>query len=283
MADLEPTGQRVFDPILGTERDAFPSEVVPLEQEKTLNRLMREGEERFLQIYNAVSGQLSEAESIAVLKAGRLFAEQKRQEYLEGIKSNPGNIIVNLLRPVANEATDQPVRRGLLFLNKTVVDLSNLITRLRSTDEVAGKPTKSISDYLRGTAADQKVFFYESTVPNQSVRIDIETDIFYEVISRLGALPSPNIQSYGELRNVVQGSRNEKESGKPFYFNDALSGTGISNLPCNIPGLEGFTVATAVRFINSGGDVRFQLAIFGDYDQQAALLENGQYTPFQAS
>lgn len=82
--EIPPSGDKVFDPNLGEERDAFPGEIVSPGEEKTLNRLMREANEVFRNQFDPVikTGQLNEDEINAIQKAANIKAELKRRKYL---------------------------------------------------------------------------------------------------------------------------------------------------------------------------------------------------------
>lgn len=284
MTDFEPPSDRVYDPYLGEERDAFPGEVVKPEEEKTMQRLMRQGEEEFKRLYAEVaqSGQLSQVELNGILKAGKIRAERERQKYLEAIRSNPANIIGNILRNLDPQA-DRSIFVSLNRLDSSIREVSEEVEEGRSTDKMGGRGLGSTVDYV-GRVLDRRGFNGAVIASYQSSQnILIDEDKVTKMLKELGAFPSPEITTASQLCKIIREAGNKAGSGKPVYdgrpdFNRIVQ---AKDIPANAPGLEGVTVR--LSFVNlSTPEVR-NIYIQGTPQAWARIVDIGGYIPYSAN
>lgn len=280
MADLEPTGEKVYDPNLGKERDAFPGEIIPPEQEKTLNRVMRGGEEEFRKVYEAVAktGRLTTEELNAVLKAGKINAEIKRQEYLKAIRENPANIISEIFRgfkPGQNLAANRALRE----LDGFVQDKTRILEIARATDKTAGRDIKPTQEYAEQVLRDfdsRRMTVYSRTNFNITEGFN---DSCRKLLIELDALPSEDIKSISQLVQSVLNSNNTSDSGKPYLQSGQKTDfIYINNLSAQRPGLEGV-------YINFTYDGFLQevvsLNILCGSTTLTRIVDRGQYVPYK--
>lgn len=247
---IEPTGQKVFDPFLGQERDAFPGEVVSPEEEKIMQRLMREGEERFGEIYSAVkdTGEMSEEEMNAVLKAGKVYAQVKRREYLEAIRQNPANILRNILDSLKGkvEYDTQYLDMALDSLKENVQSLIKGVENNRAAARAAGRPITETVNYIPNPPYSTENSFVKIDRGNNTGEArSLFNQSVLDILRETDALPGENISSLIQLLGVIRGSGNRAGSGKPYIENyqgfGSSSNRKIDGLSATKPGLVGIT------------------------------------------
>lgn len=270
MTDFEPPSDRVYDPDLGEERDAFPDEVVNPEEEKAMQRLMRQGEEEFKKLYDEVaqSGQMSEDELNAILKAGKIKAERERQRYLEAIRSNPANIIADIFKKF-DPQSDPRIQTTIVGLNQQVTSVTNNVNTAKSTDKIAGRDIQPTANYIPLAISELRslIATYETNLDNPKV---------LQILNELGVLPTPEPISINQLFDIVRQANNKEESGKPYMSAE----NAIRGFPSKQPGLEGITVGVE-RNINLGSSSKEYIDIFGDTQTWARIIDKGNFTPYK--
>jgi len=292
--EISPTEERVYDPLLGEERDAFPGEVVDPEKEKTLNSLMRKARETFANQFDPViaTGQLNEDEINAIQKAANIKAELERKEYLDAIHSNPANIIKGILKE-CNPEENNIVRAMLFGLNNKVKGLERNIASKKTSDQLSGK-NKNTLEYIEGLLRIDsrlgdllKLNFYQRYITVNEGQTDQErppTDrnsgqIVFETLKKLGLVPIESLRSFDELFVAVRDSGNTAESGKPYVQIDQNTRNLIvKNISSSRPGLEGIRVSFTLS------SIFFQMqsvAISGTPEALARIVDRGQYVPYQ--
>lgn len=278
MSDENLSDQRVFDPDLGKERDAFPGEIVAPEEEKTLQRLMREGRNEFQTIFDAVknTGQLNDDELTAVLKAGEAYGEIKRREYLEAIRTNPANLIANILMGLQPDK-DPNLKKTLVDLNGKVAAKVAAIKDDMSASKLKGeeltKTRDSAKKYLR-SEADYELSRY-LPVPGEGADLKIET-----ILDKLGAFPNDERVPLIRIRSILSGAGNDAKTGIS-YFSDApyVEGNSVNNLKATSPLFEG--VYVSLRYDRNGNVSN--LFIDGDEGFWARVVDTGQFVPYESS
>lgn len=287
--------EQVNDPnLLGGQRDAFPGEVVPPEQQTTLQRLMQEGENQFRALYDEVaeSGQLTPEELNAILKAGKIKAERERQKYLEGIRQNPANIIQGFLKEFKPEENN--IAMALLNgLNDKVETLERNITSIKTSNQLRGENKTTLAymkELTQGGSRLNELFrldFYQDYLSVNFATNDAgrpQTDknreqIVFEIIKKLGLVPADSLRSFDNLYRAVNNSGNTPESGKPYVEESGTTGNiilKVKNLSSNRPGLEGITASID---INSRG--LSSVIISSSPEALARIIDRGKYVPYQ--
>lgn len=264
--------EQVFDPSLGEPRDAFPGEVVPPEQEKTLQRLMRKEKERFTNDLGEVkrTGKLSASDEEAVLRFADLRAEVQRAKYLEASNSNPANILQNALKELFR-GKDDIVKESLISLDENIARLQKNIFIERSSDKMSDKSLnteRNVRSYL------SKAEGANTLIRGEIANVD-ETGIAFELIKKLGLIPLESLSSFSDLYQAVKAANNPQASGKPSLVDYA-----IRNLPSNSPGLEGITASiyfTGDTVPNFRG---FTISVTPQ--ALARIVDKGQYVPYQS-
>lgn len=267
--NMEPTGERIYDPFSGEERDAFPGEVVDPKNETTMQRLMRQEEEKFLEMFRVVkeTGEMSEDEMNAIRKAGRILAEQKRKEYLEQIKSNPAVILRSILVPLLPKFETNAINTGLRDLDGKIRKVKSAVTAAQSSDRVAGKELRPTSTYInieinKENRSDRIIDTYYGD--GIGTRTDISEPDAIKILQEMQALPSEDSLTINRIRGIIKAANNEAGSGKP-----RLEGVSVYNLAALRPGLEG--VFVNLMCTNNGSI--FGLNIRGDINAWVRILE----------
>ena len=282
--------EQVYDPNLGGERDAFPGEVVPPEQQKTLQRLMQEGEGQFRKLYDEVaeSGQLTPEELNGILKAGKIRAERERQKYLEGIRQNPANIIQGLLKECKPEENNI-VMAMLGGLNNKVKNLEGAIASAKIPDQLKGADKSTLEYIIQLSNADPRIgillnlqFYDRYTAIDRENRPTTDQNreqIVFETLKKLGLVPAESLRSFADLYSAVRDSGNTLNSGKPYAVSDTqdrLNVYRILNLSSNRPGLEGIEASFELNNIFQPRSV----AISSTPEALARIVDRGGYVPY---
>ena len=284
--------EQVFDPNLGEPRDAFPGEVVAPEQEKTLQRLMREAAEGFRTRYAPIVDELTPQQQEAIAAAELRLSELKRLEYLEAIRQNPAIIIQGVLKE-CNPAENNIAMAMLFGLNEKVERLERNITSIKTSNQLseANKTTLAyMKEFTQGRSQLNELSrldFYQDYITVDSGRGNGErpqTDknrdqIVFEIIKKLGLVPSDSLRSFDNLYDAVSNSGNTPESGKPYAQKSGVPGNlnlKVANLTSNRPGLEGITASFN---INNRGLA--SVIISSSPEALARIIDRGQYVPYQ--
>jgi hypothetical protein len=283
--EISPTEERVYDPLLGEGRDAFPGEVVDPEKEKTLNSLMRKARETFANQFDPViaTGQLTNEEINAIKKAANITAELKRKEYLDAIRSNPANILQGVLKEF-NPKENPIVRNALISLDQNIAESTRRIGNLRSSDQIKGKKRDTISyaaiDAIRQIPGRGSTLtsFVSPDLDQQRQRplSQPEQNVVFSLVKNLGFPPLQNLESFNDLLNAVISANNQPNSGMPYLasFADTLSLKGFQS---KRPGLEGIQAVLTYDSVS-----RLQaVEITGTPKVFARIVDKGQYTPYR--
>lgn len=247
---VEPTGDKLFDPFLG-ERDAFPGEVIPREQETDFDRQKRLAAQPYLDLYNlaAQRGGLSQTELIGVLKAAQLAAEAKGAELEEAFKANPAAIIQGII--LANSAGSNftiPVD----ILDTAIEELIETDKRLKQGDIAQGKTPRRTLDYF-----PEKGIF-ELTKINTGRDPDPQTTSnIFAILRDLGGLPAPGISNFSELLQIIPAyfPGNKPRPPEVTLYREAATNTNkIAGLKSNRPGLEGVSFRLGINQDSSRRD-----------------------------
>lgn len=268
--------QRIFDPRLGEDRDAFPGEVVDPEKQSTLQRLMAEEEERFTADLAEVkaTGKFSPDDENAVRRFAKLRAEVQRAKYLEALNSNPANLLQNALKELAKSGDTIPVR-SLITLDENINKLQNGIVVEKASDKMSGESQDTeakVKKYLgRPGTIDTLIYF------DLGGNISVLQRTSFELIKKLGFLPLESLSSFSDLYSAVRTTNNNDRSGKPYLFEN--NPFAIRNLSSNIPGLEG--INANINFTNGQFLAVNSFRIFGTPQALARIVDKGQYVPYQ--
>lgn len=236
--------ERVYDPDLGRERNALPGEIVKPEEEKTLQRLMREGREYFQEVYervkkdNETTKQFSEDELELALKLGEAFARVKRREYLEAIRANPVNEIRKILLSVQTEVTASFFAQKLKELEKSIQEIVNEVQGRRVADKRVGRPIRSTLDYVQdGLRKNDRVFERILDI-NTSYSTQLVKESVNTLVEKFGVVPVVNFTLLKELASSLD---NTNDDQRPTGSCDSNS-YSIDRLPLGQPGLEGVLI-----------------------------------------
>lgn len=261
---------QLFDPYLGKERDAFPGEVVSPAEESTLQRLMREGKEEFGRIYESVrqTGKLTEDELNALLKAGEVNAEIKRQEYLEAIRSNPASILQRVLIE-ANALGTVNGRFCLQNIDESVKRVIRSVDSSISASSVANAPQSTTEEYIERALGKGNI---SARFTALIVKEPDDYSIAVSAIDRLKLIPG-EVTDLFDLRATVSNANNAPASNLPYY--NANINT-VFGLRPKLPGLEGVTVS--IKYQGQSVDRVFFEA---NAEALAKVYDLGQYTPYQ--
>ncbi len=272
--------EQVFDPNLGEPRDAFPGEVVAPEQEKTLQRLMREERERFTSDLAEVqaTGKLSPSDEDAVRRFADLRAEIKRKEYLDALNSNPASLLQDTLKEFKPEE-NFIIKQALLTLDKNVVRIQNGVVVEKASDKmraVKQNTLQNVNDYLKKFPRDGNILTDLDLSSYASEQRRVIDGVTFELIKKLGLLPIESLTSFTDLKNAVQSTSVTTEaSGSPYY-----NGYAIGNLSSNKPGLEGIKANIIPREYDFKNIRAVQ--ILGSPEALARIVDKGQYVPYQS-
>lgn len=260
--------QAIIDPLLGKPRDAFPGEIVPLEEQKTLQRLMAKEIIEFKKFLDPAvqTGQLTPDEINAILKAGNIRAELKRAEYLKAIRTNPANIIIDICRKYGLEELSVKFNADIDLLRKDVEDIKAVaITKGTLPPATDTAVEFALDNRRRSRARDLSAFKIAdgnrvrfgggegSVVDTQQSLVvnagDINPTDSPTIIALLRDLGIPllnNVQSIDDLFRIIKGANNQDAS--KAYIRQIFDIAVIPNLRSEKPGLEGVRVALAGRF-----------------------------------
>lgn len=271
--------EQVYDPGLGKERDAFPGEIVPPEQEKTMQRLMRVEAENFRARYDPIVKQLTPQQQDAIAAAEQLLRERKRAEYLEAVKQNPAIIIQSILKQF--DPANKSIKNALETLEREIRSLQSSAESQRKSDEIKGTEPdilKYVDAYIRtkGDSCNLAVLVLGPS-PNQN-----DVTAAFEALRRLGLIPTPSINSFQELRSAVEYANNPLESGKLLLVRKRSLATDyytIKNLFSTRPGLEG--IEAEIKYRDLFNNVPESISIKGTQKTYASILDRGNYVPFQ--
>jgi len=280
--EIPPSGDKVFDPNLGEERDAFPGEIVSPGEEKTLNRLMREANEVFRNQFDPVikTGQLNEDEINAIQKAANIKAELKRREYLDAIRSNPANILQSALKEF-NPKQNKIISNSLISLDGNVKIAIDAIEFIKASYEIKGEAKDTLS-YVKEAIGNRSVrgnlasFAKPKTLGREETGGISRKDqnIIFPVIKSLGLIPSEEIKSFDDLLTAVRSAKNQPSSGMPYIVPDEVG--PIVKVRSKKPGLEG--IEALLQYDNSPDLLGVQ--IIGASEVFTRIVDKGQYVPY---
>ncbi len=243
---IEPNGDKIFDPYLGRERDAFPGEVKPEGEQTSFDKALATAARPYFDLYNlaAQRGGLSPEELTGVLKAAEIAKNDKSKELEAAFKENPATILQNLFINAAQQTTDEGMRNNFNFLlgsiDSKIFNDQRTIQELRREDLAAGRPELSIGDYaetvviqggsLNGNLLASLNTGTQGSLANESLA----------VLKALKIVPD-STQDLTEFTSPIIRSGNTVDSGRP-YCQRLNGGAVISGLKPQVPGLEGVFV-----------------------------------------
>lgn len=278
MAEDMPNGQKVFDPDLGKERDAFVGEIVPPEQQTTLQRLMAEEEKKYADLADYVANQLDPEQQRTLRLAGKIAAEKKRGEYLAAIKTNPAVIIQGILE----EFKPKLLKAIPVMLTELATNVGNLKQSLKdfavTTRLMGGQLDKPLVDYLK-----RQVILVQIIVPGIPSR-DLD-----QLLEKLGMYPDQDITTFTKLVNIIYRTVPLSNSTRAFNSDKIYSAKTslqvsdgqvfeIGNLNSNTPGLEGISLTLGVTNPGFTNPNLYSLYIFARREAQARIVELGKTT-----
>lgn len=277
---------KAYDPILGKERDAFPGEIIPEEQQTTLNRLMAQGEAEFRALYDAVAatGQLSEPELNGILKAGKIRAEQKREEYLRAIRSNPANIIGTVIQSLPPLFPSQ-IKQASKTLNANVARVVELVNIAKNRNQVAGNIVFDTETYAAGTVASERSRVLTMLGTGQAAEQVKENQII-ELLRKLDAFPTEEPQSIERLLSIIPVASNGIEFRTEYdvYYREDVTSLNRERftrlaLPAKKPGLEGIQVLVNTQILRPGEYTIIGSAILANPRAWARIVDIGGFSP----
>lgn len=235
MAEELPTGQRIYDPNLEKERDAFPGEIVSPDQQKTMQRLMARDKAKFDELVLSVSDALSTDEINALRKAGQIAAERARERYLEQIKTDP---VTNIKKALEDAAISEPEKQIVETLSKQIMDsverFKSAFNQQKAIDKAGGSQELSPDVYSENLL---------KTNPDRGILVSRSFDRRFrkfaeKIINNLGAFPSTEVTNLDQLITTFKavGDKNGVTYVKGTYTER------ITGLPALNPGLEGITI-----------------------------------------
>ena len=284
MADFEPDGRQVFDDQIGGMRDAFPGEIVKPDEEKTLNRLMREADEVFRAIFNPIQGQLDPNQREAIEAAVRLLREKERREYLKVIRTNPRDILVGSIQELIDAAprgANALIGSYIDVLNsirRNILDVMTSVNRLRTIDQVKGEPIKTDGEYIQVFIGRQPSSFVTIATfsPPGGFNEQFVSTQALAILGKLEIKSLPRAQNLIQLISLIGAAGNKKDSNRPtasvFGQGDQRSCV-LSGLSSSKVGLEG--VNTTLSFGFGNGSYRLtELRILGGENVWSKIIES---------
>lgn len=268
--------EQVYDPALGKKRDVFPGEIVPPEQEATLQRLMREEKEAFSKRYEPIADQLTPIQRDAIAQAELALAELKRKEYLKAVRQNPAVIIQDVLKQF--DPAYEVITNSFLTLDQSVANLQNDTRRLKDNDTIKGVKQDTLTyvqSLLKGDSDKNQLL----QIYSQYIKGDRNENqkLVFDLLTKLGMIPQ--LESFNSIESLAQGiigSGNSASSGKPYATgNRGLE--SIQGLSSNNPGLEGIEATIKYR-----GLVIDYVSIKATPEALTRIVDRGQYIPYQA-
>lgn len=259
--------ERVYDPDLGRERNALPGEIVKPEEEKTLNRLMREGRQYFQKIYdkvqeaNKTTKQFSAEELDIAIRLGEAFAQVQRNEYLDAIRANPINILREAIQAI--KLGDIGVS-ALQRLNKNVDEIISGVQARQVSDKQRSQAVRPTVEYVRDIFKREDTNFTplcQIEIPYGQVNKALNT-----LLERLDIIPRADFPALSELARTL-GTNYDIQQPSGTAFRDAYQ---IDRFPLNRPGLEGILV----NF--SGGQYGIDTIGFGANEQATARIVDAE-------
>lgn len=267
----EASEETIYDPILGRQRDAFPGEIVRPEEEKALQRLMREGREQFRNIYDAVKGteQLNTDELNTILKAGDVYAEIKRREYLEAIRTNPANLIKDIFVGLGPDE-DLNVRAALTDLNIKIETKSAAIVDAKSVADLNGDEIDYVAAGLN-TAGRVLLTYKVGPEDRQQKKVG-------KVLQLIDAYPGGESVDLGRLLEIIKRTKATRQFGTDFTPRPYATDFELSDLPARNPLLTG-VYANLVYYKDSTGKVG-RLDLNANKNFWSSVVATGQYIPY---
>lgn len=284
----EITGRRIYDPRLGKERDAFPEEVLPEDQQSTLQRLMAEEMKKYEDMVQAAVGaKIATPENDRiVLGYGLAAAEKKREEYRRAIKTNPANLIAEVFKKL-NPGNNGAASFALQVLNARVDENIRRVEAARNEDTVAGRSLRSAAVvvdlfYNRGGVNSYNIPLRSilATYEPRDTLGNLDEQSVQTLLTELAAYPTPkpvNIIQLFQALPAYNGNINESRPKTPYT--EQVRGSSLlvlRNLKANKPGLEGIGVNVVIA---QNAAIK-SVDITGDVKAIARVVDIGGYAPY---
>lgn len=265
MADDNPetgsTEERVYDPVIGDYRLPLPGEIISPQEESTLQRLMREAEEQYNSIAEAVADRFTPEELDIVRRVGLAWAQVRRREYLEALRSNPLNKLLKIFKE--DFGNDYYRNTFVPYIREDVNRVENFVDATKKADAQMGEQPK-----------DTRTVLKELRDRTLLSRVGVRYENLLRALRSLGIIASPTPQAFAELVEKIKSLNTDESSGKPYTTIERGSYV-LRNLSSPLPELNGISLAVPFTIYSLGAsDFRPSLlALDANIDAWTRILE----------